>query len=240
MKATPTVTWNSPADITYGTPLGSTQLSASTLLLGSFNYSPIAGTVLNVGTQTLHVDFTPTDSTNYTTASMDVSINVLKATPTITWNSPADIIYGTPLNDIQLDATASVLGSFTYNPPAGTVLNAGDNQSLLVVLTPTDTENYTTALSEVSINVLTPVQKIQQIITLVQSHNLNKGQSNALIVKLNAAVKNLSTENTKAATNELNAFINQVEAYINGGILSSTEGQTLIDEVTDVINAIQN
>jgi hypothetical protein len=72
------VIWNNPADITYGTELSSTQLNAVASIPGTFTYTPPAGTILSVGTQTLHVDFTPTDSTNYTTTSKDVSINVLE------------------------------------------------------------------------------------------------------------------------------------------------------------------
>ncbi|MBA2733878.1 MAG: hypothetical protein H0U54_13480 [Acidobacteria bacterium] len=41
---------------------------------------------------------------------------------------------------------------FTYNPPAGTVLNVGTHQ-LSVTITPTDTANYTTAQASVSIAV---------------------------------------------------------------------------------------
>jgi len=44
---------------------------------------------------------------------------------TITWNPPAPIEYGTALSATQLDATASVPGTFAYMPPAGTVLQAG-------------------------------------------------------------------------------------------------------------------
>ena len=69
--------------------------------------------------------FTPTDSTNYTTATKSVNINVAQATPTITWSNPANITYGTALSGTQLDATGSVPGTFTYNPVAGTVLDAG-------------------------------------------------------------------------------------------------------------------
>ena len=50
---------------------------------------------------------------------------MLKATPTITWSTPADITYGTALSATQLNATASVPGTFVYTPAAGTVLNAG-------------------------------------------------------------------------------------------------------------------
>ena len=39
-----------------------------------------------------------------------VAINVLKATPTITWPTPADIAYGTALGATQLNATAERAG----------------------------------------------------------------------------------------------------------------------------------
>ncbi len=82
-KATPTITWNNPADITYGTALGATQLNATASVGGSFAYTPTSGTILNAGNaQTLHVDFTPTDTANYKNASKDVSINVLQKTLT--------------------------------------------------------------------------------------------------------------------------------------------------------------
>ena len=44
-----------------------------------------------------------------------------KIAPTITWPTPAPIMYGTALSATQLDATASVPGTFVYSPPAGTV-----------------------------------------------------------------------------------------------------------------------
>ena len=95
-KATPTITWNNPANITYGTALSGTQLNATASVPGSFVYTPASGTVLSAGNgQTLHVDFTPTDTANYNNVSKNVTINVQKATPTINWNNPADITYGT-------------------------------------------------------------------------------------------------------------------------------------------------
>ena len=79
------ITWSAPAGIIYGTALGATQLSATRASLGPSTYYPPAGTVLNAGTQTLSVTFTPTDAANYTGASKSVSIEVAKATPVITW-----------------------------------------------------------------------------------------------------------------------------------------------------------
>src|SRR4029077_9657621 len=127
---------------------------------GTFVYNPLAGTVLNAGAgQALSVTFTPTDAANYTTATKTVSINVLKATPVITWANPADITFGTALGATQLNATANTPGSFVYLPIAGTVLNAGAGQALSVTFTPTDAANFTTATKTASINVLkaTPV-----------------------------------------------------------------------------------
>ena len=49
-------------------------------MAGGFAYSPPNGTVLNVGTNTLSVIFTPTDTVDYTTATDTVSLVVLPAT----------------------------------------------------------------------------------------------------------------------------------------------------------------
>ena len=78
---TPTVTWAAPAAITYGTALSATQLDATASVPGTFAYTPAAGTVLGAGTQTLDVTFTPTDTTDYTTASKTATLTVNKATP---------------------------------------------------------------------------------------------------------------------------------------------------------------
>jgi len=108
---------------------------------GNFVYNPPAGTVLTVGTHTLSVTFTPTDTLDYATVTQTVSLQVTKATPTVTWANPANITYPTALSGTQLNATASfngntLPGSFVYTPPAGTVLNGGNGQTLSVTFTP--------------------------------------------------------------------------------------------------------
>jgi WD40 repeat protein len=80
-----------------------------------------------------------------------------KVTPTITWPAPSPITNPTPLSTTQLDATASVPGTFVYTPPAGTVLAAG-TQTLSVAFTPTDTAAYNTASASVSITVNPAIQ----------------------------------------------------------------------------------
>ena len=76
--------------------MSATQLNATADVDGTFAYTPAAGMKLNAGpNQELSVAFTPTDVANYNGASKTVQINVLKATPVITWPTPADITYPT-------------------------------------------------------------------------------------------------------------------------------------------------
>jgi len=153
-QATPAIIWPAPAAITYGTTLSATQLDATASVPGNFVYNPGSGTVLTAGAKTLSVSFTPTDSTDYTTANASVPLLVNKATPIITWPTPASITYGTGLSATQLDATANVPGTFVYTPGVGTVLAAG-TQTLSVIFTPTDSVDYNPASAQVVL-VVTP------------------------------------------------------------------------------------
>jgi hypothetical protein len=57
-QATPTTSWQAPTTISYGTALGAAQLDATSSVVGTFAYSPAAGTVLSAGLQTLKATFT--------------------------------------------------------------------------------------------------------------------------------------------------------------------------------------
>ncbi|HEX4004706.1 MAG TPA: hypothetical protein VHX60_00880 [Acidobacteriaceae bacterium] len=149
---TPVIAWTSPASITYGTALGDAQLNATTTVLGTLDYSPAAGAVLDAGTQTLSVTFTPNDNVDFNTSMTSVSLIVGPATPAITWNTPSAITYGTALSATQLDAASTVAGTFDYSPALGAVLNAG-SQTLSVTFTPTDGIDYTTATASVTLTV---------------------------------------------------------------------------------------
>jgi hypothetical protein len=76
VKATSVTTWATPAAISGGTALSSTQLDATSTVAGSFSYSPAAGTVLAAGPHTLNATFTPTDTTDYATATAAVTLTV--------------------------------------------------------------------------------------------------------------------------------------------------------------------
>lgn len=78
--------------------------------------------------------------------------------PVLSWTAPGAIVYGTPLDATQLNATATyagnpVPGTFAYAPPGGSVLPAGDAQMLSVTFTPTDTIHYAIATASVPIDV---------------------------------------------------------------------------------------
>jgi len=147
-KATPAISWPKPSDITYGTPLGSDQLNATAPVEGVFDYNPGMGQVLSAGAQTLTVTFTPEGTADYNTAQAAVGLNVLKATPAINWPKPDPIPYGTPLSAAQLNATASVEGTFAYTPGPGNVLTAG-KQTLTTTFTPADLADYNKAQAAV-------------------------------------------------------------------------------------------
>ena len=155
--STPTITWPVPAAITYGTALTSTQLDATANYSGTFTYSPASGTVLGAGTQTLNATFTPSNPTTVASASATNSLTVNKATPTITWNTPTAIATGAALSSTQLNATASVAGTFAYSPAAGTVMSTAGTQTLSVAFTPTDTADYNLASGSVTLTVTTAV-----------------------------------------------------------------------------------
>jgi len=81
------------------------------------------------------------------------------ATPTLAWTDPADITYGTPLSDTQLNATATynstpVPGTFIYSQPSGTILNAGGGQTISVTFTPSDSTSFLPVTTNVAVNVL--------------------------------------------------------------------------------------
>src|SRR4029079_12591194 len=114
-----TITWTTPAAIVYGTALSSTQLNATVNggIAGACVYTPAEGAVLDAGTQTLSVTFTPA-SGNYAASTQTVSLTVTPAPTTITWNTPAAIVYGTALSSMQLNATVGgdIAGTFVYTP----------------------------------------------------------------------------------------------------------------------------
>jgi hypothetical protein len=87
------------------------------------------------------------------------TITINKATPTVIWAAPASISYGTALSGTQLNATASIPGTFVYTPGSGTIPAVG-TQTLSVSFMPTDAINYNSQTATVAVTVtdkITPV-----------------------------------------------------------------------------------
>jgi predicted outer membrane repeat protein len=153
-----------------GTPIGTVEFFDGTTDLGpgtplngggSTATSTISTTSLTAGSHTIEAVFTP--SSSFQGGSGFLSQVVNQASPTITWPSPTDIVFGTALSGTQLDAEAtnpengeSVDGTFAYDPSQGTVLSAGSDESLDVTFTPSDTTDYASPVAfSTSINVTT-------------------------------------------------------------------------------------
>jgi type II secretory pathway pseudopilin PulG len=127
-KATPpTPTWGALTAITYGTPLSGTQLDATDSLSGgTFAYTPVAGTILAVGSQTLTVTYTPSvaNSTDYATsfASNSLTVNKDSSTVAVTENQ-ASVAFG---------SEASTILTVNVNPTHGENLPGVENVTVTV------------------------------------------------------------------------------------------------------------
>ena len=77
-KITPTISWAPPAAINQGTALSGTQLNATANVPGTLVYTPPSRgqSCRLVERRTLSVNFSPSDSTDYTSATKTVSIEV--------------------------------------------------------------------------------------------------------------------------------------------------------------------
>jgi hypothetical protein len=80
---------------------------------------------------------------------------------------------------------------------------------------------------------------IDKVEALVEAGSLNHGQGNALIVKLEAAIKDLDKGKPGTALNVLDAFSNQVTDFVAEGVLTPDEGQDLLDAVHAIMHQIR-
>ncbi|SEL85225.1 MBG domain-containing protein [Parapedobacter koreensis] len=90
--------------------------------------------------------------TNTSGLTVSVTVTVNKGTPLITWLDPDPITYGTVLGEDQLNATASVPGTFSYSFGSGHLLDAGTH-TLAVNFVPDDMDNYETVTKNVQLTV---------------------------------------------------------------------------------------
>ena len=133
-----------------GSPQGATVTTSPTGLAYNITYNGGTTVPTNAGSYSAVAAL---NDANYTSTNATGTLLIDKATTTITWPNPANIVYGTPLSATQLNASASVGGTFSYSPANGDYLNTGNGQTLSVNFTPTDVVNYNMALGTATINV---------------------------------------------------------------------------------------
>ena len=163
-KSTPTITTPPTAStITYGQTLASSTLTGGAAVNGTVS---VAGTFTwtnssiapNAGTPTYSVTFTPTDTADYNTTTVPVTLTVLKATPTITGSPTASsIVYGATLSTSKLTGgSATTTGTFAWTN--GAIVPGAGTASYSVTFTPSDLSDYNTTTVNVTliVNKATP------------------------------------------------------------------------------------
>jgi len=155
-----TITFTGPGTQTYGVAPITLTATASSGLTVSYSVTSgpatVNGSTLTItGAGQVTVQASQAGNSTYAAAPpVPVTFSVSKAASVLTWAAPAAITYGTALSSTQLNATASVPGTFAYSPPTGTVLSAAPQpQSLSVTFTPADATDYNPASASVSLTV---------------------------------------------------------------------------------------
>ncbi len=175
-KATPTVSALPVASaISNGLSLASSALAGGTASVpGTFAWTA-PGTIPPPGTSSQSVTFTPTDSTDYNTAIVTVSITVNNlTTPTVSVLPTASAItYGQTLgSSILTGGTASVPGAFAWTTPSTTPAAGTPAES--VTFTPMNTTNYNSVSATVSVIV---AQATPTVSVLPTASTINYGQT---------------------------------------------------------------
>ena len=149
-QATPSVTWPTFAEVTYGTTFrdalqlvgGNANVEGAFHISGEYNEEEVPV----VGTYKYAVWFNPTDYTNYTSLYKDdVTLTVNKANQTITWDFADCTLL--PGQTLELNATATC-GAMTYLVSgaaisvSGTTLTAVAEGTASIKATHAGNENY--------------------------------------------------------------------------------------------------
>jgi sugar lactone lactonase YvrE len=255
---TPTITWAMPAVIIYGTALGAAQLDATASVAGTFAYTPAAGTVLTAGTQTLSVTFTPTDTTDYTTAAATVALTVNKATPKVTETLSASSITTvqaltvtiavaavssgqTPSGSVALSgggytSAAATLsnGTATINIPAGSLATGSDTLTATYTPDSTSAANYTTAIQSAAVTVTLAIGTAGATVTV----NLSATTiTNEQILTVNVTVAGGSGQATPTGTVTLASGSYSSQQILSSGAVSFSIAAGELSSGTDTLTA---
>ncbi len=139
-KADQNISWATPSAIQYGTKLSAAQLNATVIgvtggsATGTLSYSPVAGTLLDVGTHTLSV--TAAATSNYKEATKTVELTVINTLPVTLVSFTAKIEGNYPKLEWQTTSENNNKEFVIYRSgddqsftPLGTVIGAGDSEN---------------------------------------------------------------------------------------------------------------
>jgi Big-like domain-containing protein/VCBS repeat protein len=157
-QLTPTITWSTPAAITYGTPLSATQLNATASVPGTLAYTPAAGTVLGAGSQTLSVTFTPTDTVDYSPAKSMVTLTVnpapvvaytlttssqsVSGSTSVTLGLASTNYAGTVSFATSVSSTEGTASNVSASAPSVTLTSGGAGSSVLTITANANAANH--------------------------------------------------------------------------------------------------
>jgi len=156
-KRVPKLQWADPPDIVHPWPLTRLQLDAACrggrFFRGELRYDPPLGCVLDAGEHLLGVTFLPELATAAQVWA-HVPITVHQGMSRLIWNTPEALHEGEGLYAATLNCVCSNLqgGTFTYDPPEGTVVQRGVLK-VTCRYTP-DNCNYSPAETYVKVQVL--------------------------------------------------------------------------------------
>jgi hypothetical protein len=207
------------------------------------DYDPsLNGVLSGRGTSTLVVG-TPFPTTTTLTSSLSTSVFGQSVTFTATV-APADSCGGAMVTFL-LDGTTT-LGTATLNGSGQATLTTAALSAGTHTITAVfagDGAFLASTSAAFTQTVLSAQQEIalicNQVDALVSAGVLNKGNGNALCVKLSNAIDSLNRGDTTAGINQLNAFINQVTIFQKTGNLTSDQAQALIGPANLAIKAAQ-
>jgi hypothetical protein len=149
-KATPSVTWPTATPITYGQALSNSTLNGGASSMGGTFAWSNPSAVPSAGTPFESVVFTPTNTSEYSTATHAVSVIVNKAPAVVSsWPTASPITYGQGLSSSTLTG-GSTAGRFTWTDL--TIVPGAGTNSYSVTFTPTNSY-YGTTTNNVSVTV---------------------------------------------------------------------------------------
>ena len=262
VQTTPVLTWATPAAVTQGTALSSTQLNATSNVPGSFVYSPPAGTVLNtVGTQVLSTAFTPTDTTTYANANATVSqvVNAASRTANLLYYWPCSEGTGTTCAESVSGNTATLTGNTwssdsTFSPYtafAGTTgnggLSANNANANFTNTTPFSLSAWIKIGSSASGNIITDGVNngagffwygsgLSMGMALLNNSSSNNNNWSAAANSLTA-----NAWNHVVVTYDGTAGVSAVKFYVNGALVAQPTGSgngTLTGSIANTVNAL--